>query len=53
MSRRNYLGSILIANKHKLNNLVIMVDYNQIQALQKIKDVLPLNNLSKSLNHLI
>ena len=39
--------SILIANKHKLNNLVIMVDYNQIQALQKIKDVLPLNNLSK------
>lgn len=37
--------SLLIASKHKLNNLVIFVDYNKIQALSKIKDVLPLDNL--------
>ena len=28
--------SILIASKHKLDNLVIVVDYNKIQALSKI-----------------
>ncbi len=39
--------SLLIASKHKLNNLVIFVDYNKIQALSKIKDVLPLDNLVK------
>lgn len=38
--------SILIANKHKLDNLVILVDYNKIQALSKIKDVLPLESLT-------
>lgn len=37
--------SLLIASKHKLNNLVIFIDYNKIQALSKIKDVLPLDNL--------
>ena len=39
-------GSLLGA-KHKLDNLVVIVDYNKIQALQKIDDVLPLENLSK------
>ena len=39
--------SLLIASAHKLDNLVIIVDYNKIQALQKINDVLPLNNLRK------
>tara|TARA_A100001011_G_C14321973_1_gene851223 strand:- start:9156 stop:9908 length:753 start_codon:yes stop_codon:yes gene_type:complete len=38
--------SLLIASKHKLDNLVIIVDYNKIQALSKLKDALPLNNLS-------
>lgn len=38
--------SILIASKHKLDNLVILVDYNKIQALSKINDVLPLESLA-------
>ena len=38
--------SILIAAKHKLDNLIIVVDYNKIQALSKLKDALPLNSLS-------
>jgi transketolase len=38
--------SLLIASKHQLNNLVILVDYNKIQALSKIEDVLPLHDLS-------
>ena len=39
--------SLLIASKHKLDNLVIIVDYNKLQALSKLEDALPLNNLSK------
>lgn len=39
--------SLLIASKHKLNNLIILVDYNKIQALTKIEDALPLDNLSE------
>jgi transketolase len=38
--------SLLIASKHKLDNLVIIIDYNKIQALSRLKDALPLNNLS-------
>ena len=38
--------SLLIASKHKLDNLVVLVDYNKIQALSRLKDVLPLDNLS-------
>lgn len=37
--------SLLIATKHRLNNLVIIVDYNKIQALTKLDDALPLKNL--------
>ena len=37
--------SLLIASKHKLDNLFVLVDYNKIQALSKIKDALPLENL--------
>ncbi len=37
--------SLLIASKHKLDNLVIVVDYNKIQALDFLKDGLPLDNL--------
>ena len=39
--------SLLIATKHKLDNLTIIVDYNKIQALSKLDDALPLHNLSK------
>ena len=39
--------SLLIASKHKLDNLVIIVDYNKIQALSKLKDALPLESLAK------
>ena len=41
--------SLLIASKHKLDNLVIIVDYNKIQALSKLEDALPLNNLSNNI----
>ena len=37
--------SLLIASKHKLDNLIIIVDYNKIQALSKLDDALPLENL--------
>ena len=39
--------SLLIASKHELDNLIILVDYNKIQALSRIEDALPLNNLKK------
>ena len=39
--------SLLIASKPKLNNLVIIVDYNKIQALSKLTDALPLHDLKK------
>ena len=42
--------SLLIASKHKLDNLVIIVDYNKIQALSKLSDALPLHNLKKKFN---
>ena len=37
--------SLLIASKHKLDNLIVMIDYNKIQALSTLEDALPLNNL--------
>ena len=41
--------TLLISSKHNLNNLVLLIDYNKIQALSKLKDALPLNDLSKKL----
>ena len=41
--------SMLIASKHKLDNLVLIIDYNKIQALSKLEDALPLDNLSKKI----
>ncbi len=41
--------TLLISSKHKLNNLILLIDYNKIQALSKLEDALPLNNLSKKL----
>ena len=37
--------SILISSKHKLDNLVVIVDYNKIQALSCLEDALPLKSL--------
>ena len=37
--------TLLVAAKHKLDNLVILVDYNKIQALSKLNDAIPLHNL--------
>jgi len=41
--------SLLIASKHKLDNLVILIDYNKIQALSKLDEALPLANLNKKI----
>jgi transketolase len=41
--------SMLIATKHQLDNLILIIDYNKIQALSKLKDALPLDNLSKKI----
>ena len=38
--------SLLIASKYQLDNLVVLVDYNKIQALSRLKDALPLEDLS-------
>ena len=38
--------SMLIAAKHRLDNLVVLVDYNKIQALTTLEEALPLDNLS-------
>jgi len=37
--------SSLIASKHKLDNLIVILDHNKLQALQRIEEVLPLGNL--------
>ena len=39
--------SLLIASKHKLDNLILLIDYNKIQALSRIEDALPLHDLAK------
>ena len=41
--------SLLIGNKHNLKNLIVIIDYNKIQALSRIKDALPLDNLKNKL----
>jgi transketolase len=37
--------SLLIAAKHKLDNLIVMIDYNKVQALSTLEEALPLDNL--------
>jgi len=37
--------SLLIAAKHRLDNLVVLIDYNKIQALTTLEEALPLDNL--------
>jgi len=38
--------SLLIGARHKLDNLVVLVDYNKIQALSTLDEALPLHDLS-------
>lgn len=42
--------SLLIASKHKLDNLFLIIDYNKIQALSRLRDALPLNNLKDKIS---
>lgn len=38
--------SSLLASKHKLDNLVLIIDKNELQALDRTDNILPLGNLS-------
>ena len=38
--------SLLIGAHHQLNNLLVLVDYNKIQALSRVDDALSLDNLA-------
>jgi transketolase len=38
--------SLLIASKHELDNLRVIIDYNKVQALDKLEDTLPLRDLT-------
>jgi len=38
--------SLLIGAKHELDNLIVLIDYNKIQALTTLNEGLPLENLS-------
>ena len=38
--------SLLIADRHKLDNLVVLIDYNKIQALSFLEEGLPLDDLA-------
>jgi len=42
--------SLLIGAKHELNNLVVLVDYNKIQALTILNEALPLESLAAKFN---
>ena len=39
------MGIFINSNKAKLDNLIIIVDYNKIQALTSLENGLPLKNL--------
>jgi transketolase len=41
--------TLLIAARNKLNNLIILIDYNKIQALTHLDEGLPLNNLKQKI----
>ncbi len=42
--------SLLIGAKHKLDNLVVLIDYNKIQALTTLDEALPLDDLLAKIN---
>lgn len=41
--------SLLIASAHKLDNLLLLIDSNKLQALGLVEDILPLNSLEKKI----
>ena len=41
--------SLLIGAKHRLDNLVVLVDYNKIQALTTLEEGLPLDDLTRKI----
>lgn len=41
--------SLLIASKHKLDNLLLLIDSNKIQALGNIDDILPLHSIEEKI----
>lgn len=41
--------SLLLASHHKLDNLTVIVDYNKLQALGFIEDILSLDNLANKI----
>tara|TARA_B100001057_G_C22809154_1_gene934688 strand:- start:800 stop:1555 length:756 start_codon:yes stop_codon:yes gene_type:complete len=41
--------SFLIISRHNLNNLIVLIDYNKIQALTSLDEALPLGNLKKKI----
>ena len=41
--------SLLIISKHNLDNLILIIDYNKIQALTSLDEGLPLSNLKKKI----
>ena len=45
--RKELPEASLIAAKHKLDNLFLIIDYNKIQALTTLKEGLPLFSLKK------
>ena len=45
--------SLLFASFHNLNNLFIIIDYNKIQSLNFVKNVMKIEPLKKNLNLLI
>ena len=38
--------SLLIGARHQLSNLIVLVDYNKIQALSPLEEALPLDDLA-------
>ena len=45
--------SLLIANHYKLNNLIIIIDYNKLQALDFIRNVIDLGSLQDKISSFI
>ena len=46
---RGTTRSLLIISKHNLDNLILIIDYNKIQALTSLDEGLPLSNLKKKI----
>lgn len=42
--------ALMFASQHKLNNLIMIIDYNKIQAMGYVKDIMALEPLAEKLN---